>query len=51
MDLNNGGMYAQGPIVTFLEAWGEPDLHPVLHLPKQQRPAAWITALRYQRLT
>ena len=34
--------------VAFLEAWGEPDLHPVLHSPKQQRPMAWITALGYK---
>ena len=36
--------------VAFLEIWVEPDLHPVLHLPEQQRLTAYITALRNQCL-
>ena len=36
--------------VAFLEIWVEPDLHPVLNLPEQQRLTAYITALRYQCL-
>ena len=34
--------------VVFLEIWDEPDLHPVLHLPKQQCLTAQLTALRHQ---
>ena len=34
--------------VVFLEIWDEPDLHPVLHLSKQQCLTAQFTALRYQ---
>ena len=44
----SGGMYAQVPhvvVVAFLEVWVEPDQRPVLHLPKQQRPMARISAL------
>ena len=34
--------------VAFHEIWGEPDLHPVLTLPKREQLTAYITALRYQ---
>ena len=43
-------MYAQVfciVAVAFLVVWIEPDLQPVLHLPKQQCPMAWIKALHY----
>ena len=32
--------------VAFLEVWDEPDLHLAVHLPKQRRSTAWITARR-----
>ena len=44
-------MYAQVfciVAVAFLVVWNEPDPQPVLYLPKQLCPMAWITALRYQ---
>ena len=47
----SSGMYAQVlriVVVAFLVVWVEPDQQPVLHLPKQHCPTAWITALRYQ---
>ena len=46
----SGGMYAQVlriVVVAFLVVWVEPDQQPVLHLPKQLCPTAWITTLRY----
>ena len=44
-------MYAQLPhvgAVAFLSVWVESDQQSVLYSPKQQRPTAWITALRFQ---
>ena len=35
-------------VVALLVIWVEPDHKPVLHLPKQQGPTAWIITLRYQ---
>jgi hypothetical protein len=49
----SGGMYAQVPrgvAVTFLEVWVESDQQPVVHLHKQQRPTARITAVHHQCL-
>ena len=46
----SGGMCALVPrsvAVTFFVVWLVPDQQPVLHLPKQQCPSAWITALCY----
>ena len=37
-------------VVTFSVVWGEPDLNLLLHLPRQQRPKAWITAMCYKCL-